>query len=230
MGIQAGTKRQIEDCINLHCEFRDKKKENHMDALITPMQKLSDYLKRITNDVNSEEIYLAYRDLAFQSKMISWIEGVIIFYTEAIRLQKETPNDQGVDFVQLLCKLANLYIKIGKYDDTIKCYKWAMANEQKRAGDINPKVAKLLKNIAQVYWRAKKFESSLSSHNELLHMQEIMFGQENMDVARTCNNIGLAHLILKHYDKAMPCFFKAICITSNLHQKNYSFYPRYIVI
>ena len=221
MGILAGTKRHIEDCVNVHYEFRDKKKENHIDPIIKPMQKLSKYFKCIITDENSKEIIIAYRDLAFQAEMFCWNEGALDFYSEAVRLQKETRGDQG-DFVHLLCKLANTYFKVNKYDDTIKCYKWAMANEQKRLGDA-PKVAKIMKNIAQVHWKAKKFESSLSSYNELLQMQEMMFGQENLDVAKTYNNIGLVHHILKQFDRAMLYFFKAIRITKDLQEKNHSF-------
>ena len=143
MGVLAGTKRQIEDSVNLHDQFRDNRKDNHMDALIKPMETLNACFKCINTEENSKEIVLAHRDLAFQAEYFGWNEGAIHFYSEAIRLEEETPYDQGADSVHILCKLANVYFKVNKYDDTIKCYKWAMANEQKRLGDA-PKVAKIL--------------------------------------------------------------------------------------
>lgn len=133
----------------------------------------------------------------------------LLYYEEALTIQRECLGDFTADVATTLNNLACVYEEQGRYEDALNNY----AEVLHILGDLleteHPYIATTLSNIAMIHRIQGEYDDSLRYYLQALDIRRKSLGHRDPDVANTLNDIGCVEFAQQHYREALEHFQQA---------------------
>lgn len=111
------------------------------------------------------------------------------YYTfKALSIYRKYSHN-SIDVAKCYGNVANLYTKMGRFDDAIDYNKRSLSLLKEKLGDKHPVVAMVYTNMGTTYLAAKKYEEALKSAHKSLDIFEKVFGVNHPYSEQVIRNI-----------------------------------------
>jgi nephrocystin-3 len=138
--------------------------------------------------------------------------GADVFFDQALSLREKEQGPDHPDVELLLSKKANLFYRMGRYDEALPLYRQALKIVEKHEGINSVRSSVLRTSIAGLLKEQGKFEESQPLYEQSLQDKISLLGPRHPVVATSMAN--LADLFLRMFkpEKALPLYEEALHI------------------
>jgi len=125
-----------------------------------------------------------------------------------------------------LDKLAQAYLKQGKYSKASLLVEQALQLREQTVGRQHPDTATSLNNLAYLYHLQGKYDKALPLYEQALQIRKQVLGQQHPSYATSLNNLALLYKSQSEYDKALPLFEQSLQIRKQLLGQQHPYYAQ----
>lgn len=127
-----------------------------------------------------------------------------------------------------LLETASFLKDICRYDDAMKYYEIALANETSSSNENSGILADLYNNLGNLQRALGNYNEALDLHNKSLALNIELLGEENIFTAQSYNNLGLVYLDMGNYAIAEDNLKRALLIAETLETEKPNKYKSYL--
>lgn len=165
-----------------------------LDRLLHQMETQSANANMVTAEANYQRCQIAEDEIRYRQ--------ALTLCQRAVQLAPERTD--------YLSNLANLAHTLGEYEQAVKYYEQALANNLKTNGEDHPDVAISRNNLGAALDSLGEYEKAISYYEKALESDLKTYGEDHPDVAIDRNNLGMALLALGEYKKAIVYLEQAL--------------------
>jgi len=189
------------DYCNLKIKFEDIGIEETKQELL----KLDENIQTINQIHDIRERLARYKEMEteYLSHFKETTKGIVL-------VKKDLSDSQLVAIAGTLDNIAELYHKIGDYQNALSIYKKTLLLREEILGLEHRDTAKSFHNIGSVYYGMGDYNKALEYFNKTLEIREKVLGLEHSDTAHSYNEIGGVYYYTCDYNKALEYFNKAL--------------------
>ena len=125
------------------------------------------------------------------------------------------------DRTDYLSDSADLAHTLGEYEQAVKYYEQALANELKTFGEDHPNVAISRNNLGATWDSLGDYQKAIGYYEQALASDIKIYGEDHPDVAIDLNNLGLAWHALGEYIKAIDYLEQALASDINTYGEDH---------
>jgi len=188
-----------------YCNLKIKFEDIGIEETKQELNKLSENIQTIHQINEIKERLARYKEM--ETEYLSYFEETP---NGTVLLRKGMSDSQLVAIAGTLGNIAELYNKIGEYQNDISISKKVLLIREEILGLEHPDTAKSYNNIGFVYNDIGDYNKALEYYYKALDIWEKKLGLEHPNTATSYNNIGLVYDNISDYNKALEYHNKAL--------------------
>ena len=111
---------------------------------------------------------------------------------------------------------------LGNYQQAIRYFERALAQDLKTHGEDHPEVARERNNLGAMWYALHEYEKAIAYFEQALASDIKTYGEDHPDVATDRNNLGTAWYALGEYEKAIAYFEQALASDIKTYGEDHS--------
>jgi CHAT domain-containing protein/tetratricopeptide (TPR) repeat protein len=135
-----------------------------------------------------------------------------VLLQQAVDLGLSAWPEPGVTFSNFINTLANVYTRLGRYDDALAGHYRTLELRERLLGPDDPLVSSSLNNLSIVYRNMRQYDEAERLLLRALDIRERTFGPTNRRVAGTLQNLGNVASATGRYIEAEQYYRRAVAI------------------
>ena len=142
-------------------------------------------------------------------------EKALSYGRQALKVRQGTPEDsQPIEDAYEL--LGTIYMEMGKYEQSLACYRRALKSSKDHGGDTHLAVARHYDNVGAAYQHQGAHDQALAYYYQALAIKKESWGEAHLSIAESYRNIGKVHQHRQAYDRALVYYRQALAIKKEL--------------
>jgi len=188
-----------------YCNLKIKFEDIDIEETKQELKNLSENIQTINQIHDIRERLARYKEI--ETEYLSYFEETP---NGTVLLRKEMSDSQLVAIANTLDNIAELYYKIGEYQNALSIFNKILVLRKEILGLEHKYTATSYKNIGLIYNKIGDYNKALEYHNKALKILEKALGLEHPNTATSFNCIGCVYDNMGIYHEALEYYFKAL--------------------